>query len=401
MMNRIFIAAFLAIAISSCNNSSTESTEPVPSEISAKRTFDDSYNSLEEAEMKLIDIFDKRYNSPKKEYDFDCYMLNEELIDFICKEPQTLDYPFDSLQSKEYATVVTSEDGNLRFYYWDNRMGGTYISWSNICQYRSGDKVYTYKNSIMNVKYRNTSEEPHDGCSINGIKTIYDESNSPIYLVYAYLRLSSALGYSSIEAVKIEGDKLVAVPIFIDKANDYNNIDPESKEYVAMCYRGLEHTIPDWYFRTNYGDGWDWLFTYNEKTNILYIPLTCPEEELTDRYSLYHFDGKKLCYIGENAGFWIHPTLHSFRYLCLILETKDYEIRIDEMHDSSFRYASWKNKSSMNDTPDIILYNGVYDEEYEGYRFTHNDYEYIVNRINGLIVKHKGKIILSQEAIKQ
>ena len=91
MMNRIFIAAFLAIAISSCNNSSTESTELVPSEISAKRTFNDSYNSLEEAEMKLIDIFDKRYNSPEKEYDFDCYMLNEELIDFICKEPRTLE----------------------------------------------------------------------------------------------------------------------------------------------------------------------------------------------------------------------------------------------------------------------------------------------------------------------
>lgn len=400
-MNRIFIAAFLAIAISSCNNNNSNySTEPVPSEISAKRTFNDSYNSLEEAEIKLIDIFDKRYNSPEKEYDFDCYMLNEELIDFICKEPRTLDYPFDSLQSKEYATVVTSEDGNLRFYYWDNRMGGTYISWSNICQYRSGGKVYTYKSSIMNVKHGNASEEPHESCSINSIKTIYDESNSPIYLVYAYLRLSSNLGYSSIEAIKIEGDKLVAVPIFADMADKYDNIDPESKEYVDMCSRGLEYSIADWYFRTNHGEGWDWLFSYDDKTNMLYIPLTGPEQGLSDRYSLYHFDGKKLCYIGEDAGFWLHPTLRSFNYLYVILETKDYKIRIDEMHDSSFRYAAWKNEKSMDNMPDIILYNGVYDERYEGYRFNNNDYEYIVNEDNGLVVKHRGKTILSQKTIR-
>ena len=59
-----------------------------------------------------------------------------------------------------------------------------------------------------------------------------------------------------------------------------------------------------------------------------------------------------------------------------------------------------ENEKSMDNMPDIILYNGVYDERYEGYRFNNNDYEYIVNEDNGLVVKHRGKTILSQKTIR-
>lgn len=34
---------------------------------------------------------------------------------------------------------------------------------------------------------------------------------------------------------------------------------------------GVEYTIADWYYRANYGEGWDWLFRYNRSTQTLYV----------------------------------------------------------------------------------------------------------------------------------
>jgi hypothetical protein len=393
MINRFFIAAFLIITLNGCNNKSSNNILETNTSKDSIPMF--SYSEMEEAEMKLIDTLEAKYGNPKEDFEID--MLNDELIEFVIKEPLTLDYPFDSLQSRGFADIVTSEDGNLRFYCWDDRSGGTCISWRSICQYRSGDKVYTYKGDIRNLKDNPQKEEGYIDCSISNIKTIYTKSDSPIYLVDTYIRFSSKWGNQSIEAIKIEDDKLVAVPIFVDRKEEYDNINSGSKEYIAMCSRGFNYTIADWYFRANKGEGWAWLFRYDDKTNTLYLPLTDYDQRLSDRYSLYRFDGEKLCYIGDDGGFWLHPSIRDFNFLELVLETKDYRARVDRMADSTYRYVSWKNKATMADTPDIILHNGIYNEESGDYSFKHGEYEYIVNENTGLVVKNKNKIILSQK----
>ena len=100
--------------------------------------------------------------------------------------------------------------------------------------------------------------------------------------------------------------------------------------------------------------------------------------------------------VSTGGGFWLHPSIRDFNFLELVLETKDYRARVDRMADSTYRYVSWKNKATMADTPDIILHNGIYNEESGDYSFKHGEYEYIVNENTGLVVKNKNKIILSQ-----
>ena len=393
MINRFFIAAFLTIILSSCNsrNSDNNVLQATSSETSAECTIQNdstpssnsisefTYSALKEAEMKLIEILKERYGDPN-EYS-EC-MLNDELIDFIIKEPLTLDYQFDSLQSRGFANVVTSEDGNLRFYYWNTRTGGTCISWRSICQYRSNGKIYTYRGDISLLKYGKQNEEYIESAP-RSIITIYDNSGSPIYLVNTYIKESSQWGYESIEAIKIENDKLTPVPIF--------DVDGHGDMYT----RGVEYTIADWYFRANDGEGWDWLFNYDNKNKILYIPEA--EPELSDRYSLYRYDGEKMHYIGTDGGFWLHPSIRSFKFLELVLDTKDYRIRVDKMFDNSYRYVAWENKITMNDTPDIVLLNGTFDEKNSNYHFENKGYEYIVNENTGIVVKYKDRVILSQE----
>lgn len=395
MKNRFLIIAFFIVSLCGCNDigrnkSSNSSLDE--SDLYSNRTFNVSYNSLEEAETKLLEVLGDRYGHPDTSANYAFYY---ELIDYVVKEPRTIDYPFEALQGNGYANIVTSEDGNLRLYYWDSRLGGTWINWSNICQYRSNDKVYVYEGSIMDFDHEgNVVQEWSNECAVLGIKTIYDDSNRPVYLVRCYIRESGNYGWQSVMAMKIKDDKLVAMPIFQGGEEVYDDEDGLDK----YCYRGVEYSIADWYFRANYGEGWDWLFRYDDKTEILYVPQTdypC----LSDRYSLYQYIRDELYYIGTDGGFWIHPSIRSFSFLELVMDTKDYKIRIDRMLDDTYRYASWNNCASMDNLPDLIVYDGVYDEENEEYSFKHNGYDYIVKNNSKLIVKCRDKVILSQESL--
>lgn len=356
-----------------------------------KCTFNASYNSIEEAESKLIDVLKSKYGSPDSIST--SFRFYGELVDFILKEPKTIEYKFDRLQNEGYAEVVTSEDGNLRLYYWDNESSWSRISWCNVCQYRGKDKVYAYEGSIKDIKYEqyeSSDESYSSNCAILGIKTIYDNTNSPVYLVYTYIRESGNWGYNAIEAIKIDENRLVAVPIFRDEH------DPYGIDEIEACYRGVEYTISDWYFRANKGEGWKWMFRFDDSANILYVHQADPE--ITDRYSLYRYNGEVLYCIGTDGGFWLHPTIRSFEFLVSLFETEDYRIRIDRMYDGSYRYASWNNHGSMDKMPDIILYDGISDDQSE-FIFFNKGYEYVVNR-QGLIVKHNGKTVLSQSPIR-
>ena len=118
-----------------------------------RAVFDFPYNTLEEAEVELVELLDSVYHHP----DSFKYWTYDEVVDFILKEPRTMDYSFDLL--KKYIDVVTSEDGNLRFYYWDDRMGGTMTSWTDICQFRYEGKVRSCMRSVMDVKYGESADE--------------------------------------------------------------------------------------------------------------------------------------------------------------------------------------------------------------------------------------------------
>ncbi len=105
----------------------------------------------------------------------------------------------------------------------------------------------------------------------------------------------------------------------------------------------------------------------------------------------------------------VHISLKKFEIPVYKMKTKQYLIRIDEISDGKYRYASWKAGSKENTPPDIILNNGKLDFLGSGgnnvITFTSGNYTYkvyrnIITEENGaeatLEVEKDGQIILSQ-----
>jgi hypothetical protein len=106
----------------------------------------------------------------------------------------------------------------------------------------------------------------------------------------------------------------------------------------------------------------------------------------------------------------IHPSLKTFRLPTYKIKTKNYLIRIDELENEKYRYASWKVSDNESSKPEIVIQNGTIEFGGSGgnhvITFVNGKYTYKVYRIilgEGdspeirLIVEKEGKTILTQD----
>ncbi len=77
----------------------------------------------------------------------------------------------------------------------------------------------------------------------------------------------------------------------------------------------------------------------------------------------------------------LYVSLQDFASPDLIIETSKFRIRIDEMSDGTYRYASWGINKQVSDKPDLILKNGILEFDGSGgnhhFVFKNKNYEYI------------------------
>ena len=76
----------------------------------------------------------------------------------------------------------------------------------------------------------------------------------------------------------------------------------------------------------------------------------------------------------------LHTSIQKFKQPICIIETSAFRIRIDDLGEGKFRYASWALKNRMSDKPDLVIENGEYIPEGSGgnhtYHFKKQDYVY-------------------------
>ncbi|WP_406825177.1 hypothetical protein [Pedobacter sp. KACC 23697] len=109
----------------------------------------------------------------------------------------------------------------------------------------------------------------------------------------------------------------------------------------------------------------------------------------------------------------LHPSISNFAQPVLVFETVQYRIRIDDLGNNNYRYASWPVKSKRSDKPKLILTNGKFTPDGSGgnhnYQFKNGDYLYtcfitVMGEKSAppaqLVISKAGKEILSQPAKK-
>ncbi len=107
----------------------------------------------------------------------------------------------------------------------------------------------------------------------------------------------------------------------------------------------------------------------------------------------------------------LHPSLSSFIKPICTLQTNTYRIRIDEISNKKYRYASWKRSQTQAEKPALILQNGEVNFDGSGgnhsYIFKSGEYSYICEIINlgakkspsyELIVTKNGAELMRQKA---
>ena len=76
----------------------------------------------------------------------------------------------------------------------------------------------------------------------------------------------------------------------------------------------------------------------------------------------------------------LHPSLRNFETPVTIIETSKFKIRIDDLGDNNYRYASWEIHQEMSEKPDLVIENGY--AHYSGtcgnhvYQFKNGKYIY-------------------------
>lgn len=107
----------------------------------------------------------------------------------------------------------------------------------------------------------------------------------------------------------------------------------------------------------------------------------------------------------------LHASIAKFKAPECILETSKFRIRIDDLGNNNYRYASWSLKKKMTQEPDLVISKGkvILDGNGGNHRFEFKKGEYIYEchisplRENGtapagLTIYQNKKIILSQDA---
>ena len=230
------------------------------------------------------------------------------------------------------------------------------------------------------------------------------------YIVNCSGKASSRDGYEWLEAYEIVGDTVERVNV-VDGSSPYQEDDRFSVNY----------DIPSWYFATM-GAGYDWILEYDIHTKELYVPITTEDNDMTDRYKAWRFDGERFVYQGERPNRHLHSNLSQYDRLLQYITTKDYIVRVDLLANGELRYSSWSKTDTMEAVPDLVLTGGkkVHYEvasnqlsPCDEYRFKNGSYQYIVNHCevgrdeNGggvhhdyLMVMSEGKVLLKQEIEK-
>lgn len=272
--------------------------------------------------------------------------IKEKLFDLIAKDTTSLSHKFGPLLENDEFDVVTSPDKNLRIYVTtcNAEMGSS----MNLVQYRDDAGVIHAINDKQRDKQdEDTSDGVRDFLFKQWIHKILEFSckdGTKLYVITSDENLKGEISNHSItyilSAYKIINERLEPMEAFISKDKAVQNITRE------FNYSYL------WYYPEEQKHDFSEVDSINQ---ILYVGNEVDNEPI-DRYQCFQFNGTNLTETGESAPFWLHHSLHKYKRIVYLCTSKSHYIRIDDMGQGVYRYASWSRNVMFADTPSLVAF---------------------------------------------
>lgn len=312
----------------------------------------------------------------------DKILVKEEVLseETEMTEESEIRIPYDIAMLLLPTDEYISEDGNIKI---SNLSWGFRYRQTNAVAYRiktsnGGSKVIIIKEPPLPSTPASSNETNWRNAKVSSLHSLKKNDGSTYYIICRMIYYEASGTSMWMEAFVIENDTIKSVSVY-DGSDDLDD-----------C--GMDATFNNYAY-------WDLpkyhLFEYNPKSRELYVPQVI-DNDLTDRYWVYYFNGDGFVKRGLQPHKGLHNSLHQYKNLVMRAKTDFHLIRIDRLEDGSLRYASWnkelQQKADISKQPDIILYNGVYNEETNEYTFRNGNFSYTINNnFDYLVVKYNGK----------
>ena len=321
-----------------------------------------TFSSMEEAEWKMAHGCFKNI----------CFW--EALEQVLMLEPSSMSYSFDTLRKHEEIVIMDSEDGLVRCYGYREGSALPYL----LVQYKVGD----------NVKLAGTEGcECENGCYCVLPEKLYcfEEKGIHYYLVWGFCGYMGGIFSHSLCAFKLDETGLSLAYIFSlnDELDNFQSVDLEFCDAEIMD-------------DTSFG-------YFDKKTLTFYNPEVIGGLEevdgcysnnarLTDRYYKLVWNGNSFVYESDKSvpNPFLCEALSNYTCLEKIAEMGKHKIRVDQMPNGTYRYASWNKKTPWSSAPELIFINGTFDKKTEQYVFHNKEYEYRVEK-DTLVILKSGK----------
>lgn len=166
--------------------------------------------SVQDFETQILKQYDQSRLTDRYESDGINQQAALKIADFIESHPQSFDYNFKNLTSKNMVSIHYSPDRKLKFYTFDVSAGGTMREFESYVQFKQSKKVLT--------------QAVKDGGFIRSVQQT-QLNQQTVYLISSTYVGSSCVGAYAIQAAHIKNTKYKTADVFQTRTKAVNHID--------------------------------------------------------------------------------------------------------------------------------------------------------------------------------
>ena len=293
----------------------------------------------------------------------------KELVSFVERlqyDETTFDADLSAKLDELRITLLTSPDGKLKLYSWEDGDFGSSVGFHTLCQTRNNGKFHAV---FMEDYYR----EPRKVYQL-------ESSGGPVYLVEYFFRESGWSYDIGVDAFTMDKAGLLQPAEVFERIPE---IQKETEDYSANLALECSPEPPSLYYEGAWSDNFFFELTGKDiyMPHFEYLRGSGGGEFMTDYYHRFSWDGNKF----RHKQLEFNPVLAKYLpepgWLMEEFETGDSIVRVDSVANGSYRFLLWNKDKMFSAAPELIITQGHYDAKKNEYRFRKGDEVYAFDAV--------------------